>query len=77
MNKLWNAINKLRIKKNMKNKLFLSVLIIINLIFGFLLWMALGRFVLLGIDWLVCFLGYPAYFIGYFGGTIYLYNHEF
>lgn len=36
-----------------------------------------GRLFLPGIDWLICFMGYPAMFIGLLGGTLYLYNHEF
>ena len=29
------------------------------------------------VPWLFCFIGYPAVFMGLFGGGIYLYNHEF
>lgn len=77
MKKLWNAINELRVKKTTKSKLYLSLLILINIVVGGALWLLIGRFLLPGVGWLLCFMGYPAIFIGFFGGILYLYNHEF
>ena len=90
MKRLWNVINEMKIKKEIKNKLYLGVLIAINIVkimlfdytaFGtFLgagLWLLIGRIFLPGTEWLICFMGYPAIFIGFFGGILYLYNHEF
>ncbi len=77
MKRLWNAINETKISKATKNKLYLGVLIAINVLIGGGAWLLLGRLVLPGIDWLLCFMGYPAIFIGFFGGILYLYNHEF
>ena len=77
MKRLWNAINETKISKATKNKLYLGVLIAINVLIGGGAWLLLGRLVLPGIDWLLCFMGYPAIFAGFFGGILYLYNHEF
>lgn len=77
MKRLWNAINETKISKATKNKLYLGALIAINVLIGGGAWLLLGRLILPGIDWLLCFMGYPAIFIGFFGGILYLYNHEF
>ena len=77
MKRLWNVINKMKIKKEIKNKLCLGVLIVINIVMGGVAWLLFGRLVLPGTDWLLCFMGYPAIFIGFFGGILYLYIHEF
>ena len=74
MKRLWNVINEMKIKKEIKNKLYLGVLIAINIVMGGVAWLLFGRLVLPGTDW---FMGYPAIFIGFFGGILYLYNHEF
>ena len=77
MKRLWNVINEMKIKKEIKIKLYLGVLIAINIVMGGVAWLLFGRLVLPRIEWLICFMGYPAMFIGLFGGLIYLYNHEF
>lgn len=77
MKRLWYAINETKISKATKNKLYLGVLIAINVLIGGGAWLLLGRLILPEIDWLLCFMGYPAIFIGFFGGILYLYNHEF
>lgn len=77
MKKLWIWVDGLRIKIVLKEKLFLSLLIIVNLAAGAILWLIVGRLFLPGIDWLICFMGYPAVFIGLFGGQLYLMTHKF
>ena len=61
----------------MTDKLYLGVLIAINIVMGGVAWLLFGRLVLPGTDWLLCFMRYTAIFIGFFGGILYLYNHEF
>lgn len=77
MSKMWNVVNGLDIKSNVKSILFLLLLVVVNLGIGVGLWLLFGRIIFPGIEWLFCFMGYPAIFIGLFGGVIYLYNHEF
>lgn len=77
MRKLWNVIDEMKVKNVLKNELFLGALIFINIVIGGAIWLILGRMILPGIDWFLCFMGYPAIFVGFFGGILYLYNHEF
>ena len=74
---LWMTISKMEINNATKNKLFLGAMIIVNILIGGVLWLILGRLIFVGIDWFICFMGYPAIFVGFFGGILYLYNHEF
>ncbi len=74
---VWNVVNKMNLKKNVKNNLYLGILILINVVLGSLIWLAIGRMFLPGVAWFACFVGYPAVVVGFFGGVIYLYNHEF
>lgn len=77
MKKLWIIINELKERKETKNTLYLGLMILINLLAGGLIWLMIGRFLLGGTEWLVCFMGYPAIFVGLFGGILYLYDHKF
>ena len=74
---LWSIVNAFKVKKNIKIRLFLSFLVVENIAIGAGIWLLIGRLFLPGIDWLICFIGYPAIFVGFFGGILYLYNHEF
>ncbi len=77
MKKLWNVINELKLMKTMKSRLYIASLVLINITIGGAIWLIIGRFFLPGIEWLFCFMGYPAVFGGLLGGVLYLYNHEF
>lgn len=74
MKRLWNAINETKISKATKNKLYLGVLIAINVLIGGGAWLLLGRLVLPGIDWLLCLWGIRQFLldslVGYFIYTI-------
>ena len=77
MKQLWNVINGLEARKDVKAKVFLWLLAVANILIGAGLWLLIGRIFLPKIERLICFMGYPAIFIGFFGGILYLYNHEF
>ncbi len=77
MKKLWNVVNGLDIKSNVKAIIFLCIWIAVNIGIGAGLWLLLGRLVLPKIEWLFCFMCYPAIFVGLIGGILYIYNHEF
>ena len=77
MKTLWNMVNQIHIKNTWKNNLFLVLFILINMVMGACAWLLLGRLILPGTDWLLCFMGYPAIFVGLFGGVIYLYRNQF
>ena len=71
MKQLWNVVNGLDVRKDAKARVFLWLLAVAKL------WLLIGRIFLPEIEWLICFMGYPAIFVGFFGGSLYLYNHEF
>ena len=77
MKKIWSVVNQLSVKKSTKNTIYINVEIVVYALLGALVWFILGRFFLPGLDWLLCFIGYPALYVGLFGRTFYLYNHEF
>jgi hypothetical protein len=77
MKQLWNVVNGLDVRKDSKARVFLWLLAVANILIGAGLWLLIGRIFLPGTEWLICFMGYPAIFIGFFGGVIYLCNHEF
>ena len=77
MKTLWNMVNQINVKNTWKNNLFLVLFILINMVLGACAWLLLGRLILPGTDWLLCFMGYPAIFVGLFGGVIYLYRNQF
>ncbi|MDY3110176.1 MAG: hypothetical protein SOW50_08670 [Lachnospiraceae bacterium] len=77
MKTLWNMVNQIDVKNTWKNNLFLVLFILINMVLGACAWLLLGRLILPGTDWLLCFMGYPAIFVGLFGGVIYLYRNQF
>ena len=77
MSKIWSFVNDLKIKKNHKIKIFIWLTTMLYGLTGGLIWGLIGRLILPEITWLFCFIGYPAVFIGLFGGGIYLNIHEF
>ncbi len=77
MKALWTYINGLKTMKSRKNRLYVTSLVLINTLIGAAAWLLLGRLFLPAIEWLLCFMGYPAVLVGLFGGLMYLYNHEF
>ncbi len=77
MKRIWSAINALKLQIVLKNILYLGLLVLLHGCIGGAVWGLIGRFFLPEIEWLICFVGYPAMFGGFFGGVLYLYNHEF
>lgn len=77
MKRLWNVVNGLDSRSDVKTKIFLWIWVLANIGIGAGIWLLFGRLFLPEIEWLFCFMGYPAIFIGFFGGILYLYNHEF
>ncbi|MCR5747622.1 MAG: hypothetical protein K6G03_07925 [Lachnospiraceae bacterium] len=71
---IWNIVGSLRLKNAVKKKLFVLIMVFINILAGALVWYLAGRIFLPQTEWLLCFMGYPAFFIGFFGGNIFLYN---
>lgn len=77
MKRLWNWVNRLKVKANVKNGVFVGGLTLGSAVFGAVVWLLAGRYYFQGVSWLCCFVGYPAVFVGIFGGTLYLYNNQY
>ena len=76
MKRLWNVVNGLTAKRDAKAALFLGICVLASSGMGAGLWLLFGRIFLPEVEWLFCFMGYPAVFAGFFGGVLYLYNHS-
>lgn len=77
MKRMWNIIDSFKVKRETQNRLFIWSQIMFYALAGAVVWVLLGRLVLPGIDWILCFIGYPAIFIGFFDSVLFLYNNEF
>ncbi len=74
---LWNLLTGKQYNAKTKNSLFLLAMIAFYGIIGFLVWLVLGQRLFENrIDWMICFIGYPAVILGFFQGILYIYNHE-
>ena len=73
----WKYVNKLKIAKKKKNRLFVLAMILESTLAGAWIWLLLGRLFLADVIWLWCFMGYPGLFIGLILSMLFLYNHEF
>lgn len=72
MNMLWEWIDQRNLSEKAKTYVFLLLNIVIFGALGLVVWMIVSRFTLSTLDWAICFVGYPAFFIGYLGGFFFL-----
>ncbi|MCR5067263.1 MAG: hypothetical protein K6A14_04280 [Erysipelotrichaceae bacterium] len=74
---IWNLIGKSNLSENDKKNLFLLVMTEIYGVIGYLLWLIIGRQLFDNrLDWLLCFIGFSAFFPGFLLAIFYVYNHE-
>lgn len=76
MKLLWNMINKFDMKIRWKRYLFLLCFSLICAATGLVFWLLAGRAIWFDVQWMLCFLGYPMVYIGFYGGYIYLAYHD-
>lgn len=72
MSRLWEWVDKKNLSEKAKTGVFLFLNMVLYGVLGFLVWMVISRFTLSTLDWAVCFVGYPGFFIGYLGGFFFL-----
>lgn len=72
----WLLVGKLakRFKITNCRRWFLMFNTTVSGLSGLILWLAIMPYAFNTIDWLICFIGYPAMFYGYIGGLIYMLN---
>ena len=66
--KAWNPIRK--------QKVFLVCSMLIFCLLGGAVWGLVGRWFVPDITGLLCFVGYPGIFLGFFGGILYLWRQD-
>ena len=77
MKRIWNLVNNMNMDKRIKNKIYIALMICVSAAFGAGLWLVIGRLLFQRLEWLVCFIGYPAVIFGFYGAILYIYNHDF
>lgn len=77
MQYLWRKIQKSTMKIENKNKLYLLLRVLGYTLVATLIALMMCLVVDLSIYSIICLIGYPALFLGFFGGVLYLYRHEF
>lgn len=77
MRKIWKLLNVSGLTRGEKNGIFILLSILLSALLGALGYLVIGRILLPGRVWFVCFVGYSAVFGGFFGSILYLFNHEF
>lgn len=68
MKKLWDVTKQVN--------LFLVLNTIVWAVIGFAVWCIVRLVALDSIQWAICFMCYPAFFIGIVGGIIFLWNQN-
>ena len=72
---IWNYVNKLNLKPKTRQRLFLAAVSLLWGLVGALLWVLLGSKIFPGrIDWMLCFIGYPAVILGFLSGIYYIFK---
>ena len=74
MTVIWNYVNKKLVRDHAKISCFLIANVMFWGMIGFLLWSVIQLFALKKIDYALCCIGYPAFFIGIVGGTLFLWK---
>ena len=73
MKLLWNAVNRLPVSKSLKHTLFLLLNTLLFGLLGFLVWLIVRTDALDTLTNMTLFIGYPAMFLGFYGGIITLF----
>ncbi len=68
MKRLWDALEDHGLSAKKRSILFLILNTLKFALIGLLVWAAASRYWKMGIDWLICFMGYPGFFAGYLRG---------
>jgi len=69
---IWDFTGRMRFPARMRTRMFLFLNISAFLMMGLLAWLLIETVTDLNLQWLICFLGYPGYFIGYIGGLFFV-----
>ena len=74
---IWKWIDSKKLPGKVRDALFLATMTLIYAAIGYLLWLVVGsRFLPDSIEWILCFVGYTAFFPGFFMSILYLFKYE-
>lgn len=76
MKEIWNFVNNANVGYKTKNTIFIGICIAIVFAIEKIVWTILCKYIP-QITWLSQLFGFPTFYIGFVGGIIYLFNHEF
>lgn len=76
MSTIWNKIESFNISNRHKTYMFISLTVALSSLLGFMVWYPLHFYMLKEFTWMLCFIGYFGFFIGFIGGTLFLYNND-
>lgn len=73
-NYIWNLVNERAWNRKGKERAFLICSVFFYAMIGLISWAIVGRLFFEQIEWFVCFVGYPGFFLGFVGGIMYLFR---
>ncbi|MBQ1877724.1 MAG: hypothetical protein II161_02815 [Erysipelotrichaceae bacterium] len=74
---IWDLLKGQKMSVKARKRLFLAAVTLLYALIGCLLWLLIGNRLFPGRkDWMLCFIGFPAFFPGFLLGILYIYNHE-
>lgn len=73
---IWKSLEKQAWSKLTRQKVFLVSAMLAFGFIGAILWGLIGKVFLPDGSWLLCFIGYPAVFGGFFGGFLFLGGYD-
>ncbi len=77
MKNIFNKIDSLNIEFKYKVNMFLSFTVVVSALLGILFWYLIHFFIFKDSSWAFCFVVYPGFFLGFIGGALYLFKHDF
>ena len=72
---IWNYVNKMDISRKQKQRIFITINLLLYAVIGILAWNLFGLRAFNGdITWFICFVGYPSVLLGFAGSVFALFK---
>ena len=72
MGMIWSVLENKNWNDKCKKYLFLLINCLLFCVLGFVAWLIVRQISFETVDWMICFMGYPTFFLGFVGGVVYL-----
>lgn len=74
---MWNWLSGFNFKKKTRVWTFIMLNIVYNGFLGYIAWLIIGRQLFdNNLNWMLCFIGYPALLIGFISGILHVFKYE-